>query len=193
MLVAFDDGEFDHPYVVGFLWNGEQTSPEQAPDNRVIVTPGGHQLRFEDKEGDKRIVLKTSEHMLTLEDKTAEAARLKSTQRNVRDDSRASRSPSAARRRGHPQHQLIDAAANAHRRSGPAPRVADDALGGHASNCSPAEHHRRRRRPNLRPRSSTSPPAAMFSGAVIASAVVAKPSWARSTRRASATSLDWHA
>src|SRR6185369_2368592 len=44
-LVAFQDGKFDSPYVVGFLWNGQQTTPEDDPENRVIVTPGGHQLR----------------------------------------------------------------------------------------------------------------------------------------------------
>ena len=54
VLVAFQDGKFDSPYVVGFLWNGEQVSPEDTPHNRVIVTPGGHQLRFEDKDHRRR-------------------------------------------------------------------------------------------------------------------------------------------
>jgi phage baseplate assembly protein gpV len=66
VLVAFHDGRFDSPYVVGFLWNGDQVSPEDSPDNRVIVTPGGHQLRFEDKDGAKRVVL-TSEGQLRVE------------------------------------------------------------------------------------------------------------------------------
>src|ERR1051326_1930630 len=60
VLVAFHDGQFDTPFVVGYLWNGEHVSPETSPDNRVIVTPGGHQLRFEDKEGDRRVILKSS-------------------------------------------------------------------------------------------------------------------------------------
>lgn len=59
VLVTYADGHFDHPYVVGFLWNGKQLSPETEPDQRVIVTPGGHQLRFEDKKGSKRVVLKS--------------------------------------------------------------------------------------------------------------------------------------
>ena len=68
-LVAFADGDFNHPYVVGFLWNGEQTSPEDEAFNRVIVTPGGHQLRFEDKENDTRIILRSvGGHELVLED-----------------------------------------------------------------------------------------------------------------------------
>jgi uncharacterized protein involved in type VI secretion and phage assembly len=79
VLVCFGDDEFARPYVVGFLWNGEHTSPETEAHNRVIVTPGGHQLRFEDKDGDKRVVLKTKgEHILTLDDK-AKSVTLEST------------------------------------------------------------------------------------------------------------------
>lgn len=73
VLVCFGDGDFAHPYVVGFLWNGEQTSPETEAHNRVIVTPGGHQLRFEDKENDTRVILRSNgRHALTFEDKQAE-------------------------------------------------------------------------------------------------------------------------
>lgn len=69
-LVAFDRGEFDHPYVVGFLWNGKDEAPDDVKYNRVVVTPGGHELRFEDKDGDRRIVVKTAAgHSLTLDDK----------------------------------------------------------------------------------------------------------------------------
>lgn len=73
VLVCFGDGHFSRPYVVGFLWNGEHTSPETHAHNRVIVTPGGHQLRFEDKEGDRRVVLKTDGgHKLTMDDKSGQ-------------------------------------------------------------------------------------------------------------------------
>jgi hypothetical protein len=68
-LVAFHDGQFNHPFVVGFLWNGEHVSSERDAFNRVIVTPGGHQLRFEDKANDTRIILRSNgQHELTLED-----------------------------------------------------------------------------------------------------------------------------
>lgn len=79
VLVCYGDGEFARPYVVGFLWNGEHTSPETEAHNRVIVTPGGHQLRFEDKDGDKRVILKTQgKHCLTMDDKN-KSVTLKST------------------------------------------------------------------------------------------------------------------
>ena len=71
-LIAFDRGEFDHPYAIGFMWNGEDEAPDDVKTNRVIVTPGGHELRFEDKDGDRRVVLKTDgEHVLTMDDKAA--------------------------------------------------------------------------------------------------------------------------
>jgi phage baseplate assembly protein gpV len=69
VLVCFGDGDFAHPYVVGFLWNGEQTSPETEAHNRVIVTPGNNQLRFEDRENATRVVLRSrGERELLLDD-----------------------------------------------------------------------------------------------------------------------------
>ena len=69
VLVCFSDGDFNHPFIVGFLWNGEQRSPETHAYNRVIVTPGGHQLRFEDKENDTRVILRSNgQHELIFED-----------------------------------------------------------------------------------------------------------------------------
>jgi uncharacterized protein involved in type VI secretion and phage assembly len=68
-LVAFEHGDFDHPVVVGFMWNGEARSPEQDYNNRVILTPGGHTLRFEDSDGERKIILRTDGgHELTLDD-----------------------------------------------------------------------------------------------------------------------------
>jgi uncharacterized protein involved in type VI secretion and phage assembly len=69
-LIAFDRGQFDHPYVIGFLWNGVDEAPDAVKTNRLIVTPGGHELRFEDKDGDRRVVMKTADaHTLTFDDK----------------------------------------------------------------------------------------------------------------------------
>jgi len=69
VLLAFDRGEFDHPFVVGFLWNGADKPPENNKDLRVIKTPGGHTLRFEDTPGTKKIVLRTDGgRAITLDD-----------------------------------------------------------------------------------------------------------------------------
>ena len=69
VLVAFEHGDFSHPYIIGYLWNGVDKPPETETENRVIVTPGGHTLRFEDKAGARRVVLKSSAgHSVTLDD-----------------------------------------------------------------------------------------------------------------------------
>src|SRR5262249_18783872 len=59
VLVAFEHGDFDHPFIIGFLWNGDDTPPETTNKNKIIKTPGGHQLRFEDKDGEKKIIIKS--------------------------------------------------------------------------------------------------------------------------------------
>ena len=72
VLVCYGDGNRGHPYIVGFLWNGDQVSPEKDASNRVIVTPGGHQLRFEDRAGAKKVVLRSdAKRELLLDDKPA--------------------------------------------------------------------------------------------------------------------------
>ena len=69
VLVAFNQGDFDSPYVVGFVWNGVATPPETDRNNRIIKTPGGHTLRFEDTDGSKKIILKSDGgHNLTIDD-----------------------------------------------------------------------------------------------------------------------------
>ncbi|BAH40477.1 hypothetical protein GAU_3435 [Gemmatimonas aurantiaca T-27] len=68
-LVAFEHGDFDHPFILGFLWNGSDLPPENEPQMRIIRTPGGHELRFEDKPGAKKVVVKTEGGlMLTMDD-----------------------------------------------------------------------------------------------------------------------------
>lgn len=72
VLVAFEHGDFDHPFIVGFLWNGVDTPPETTNKNRIIKTPGGHQLRFEDTDGAKKVILKSNGgHQVEIDD-TAE-------------------------------------------------------------------------------------------------------------------------
>jgi phage baseplate assembly protein V len=60
VLVAFEQGDFAHPFIIGFLWNGVDTPPDTDPKHRILITPGGHELRFEDNDGAKKVVLKSS-------------------------------------------------------------------------------------------------------------------------------------
>jgi len=69
VLVAFEHGDMNHPFIVGFLWNGVDTPPEPTHQNRIIKTPGGHQLRFEDKDGAKKVILKSNGgHQIEIDD-----------------------------------------------------------------------------------------------------------------------------
>lgn len=60
VLVAFHQGNFSEPYVVGFVWNGKDKPPETDTKLRVIKTPGGNELRFEDKDNQKKIIVKSA-------------------------------------------------------------------------------------------------------------------------------------
>jgi len=69
VLVAFEHGDFDHPFVLGFLWNGVDMPPEDDKNLRVILTPGGHTLRFEDTDGAKKIRIETADgRRITMDD-----------------------------------------------------------------------------------------------------------------------------
>lgn len=68
VLVAFHRGHFDHPFVIGFLWDGGSRPPESDIKNRVIMTPGNHTLRFEDGDDKKIIIRSSSGHEIVLDD-----------------------------------------------------------------------------------------------------------------------------
>lgn len=60
-LVAFERGDINFPYVVGFLWNGQDPPPAGDIDRHVrrLKTVSGHDLEFDDRPGKERILLKT--------------------------------------------------------------------------------------------------------------------------------------
>jgi phage baseplate assembly protein V len=59
VLVAFEHGNPDTPYVLGGLWNGQDKPPESNSDGkndqRVIRSRSGNVIRLSDTEGDARI------------------------------------------------------------------------------------------------------------------------------------------
>jgi phage baseplate assembly protein V len=82
VVVAFEHGQVDHPFVVGSLWNGKDTAPESNSDgqnnHRTIKSRSGHVLRFNDKSGSEtieiidktgnnKIVIDSAENTITIE------------------------------------------------------------------------------------------------------------------------------
>ena len=56
-LLAFEMDDVRRPYVLGFLWNGENPPPSSEPSERILKTVSGHKLTFNDASGDESITL----------------------------------------------------------------------------------------------------------------------------------------
>lgn len=48
VLVAFEHGKLDHPFVVGCLWNGVDTPPTTEQRLRLIHSVNGHEIAIYD-------------------------------------------------------------------------------------------------------------------------------------------------
>jgi uncharacterized protein involved in type VI secretion and phage assembly len=72
VLVAFEAGDPQRPYIVGACWNGKAALPEaaSAPNNlRTWKTRSGSQLQFDDSAGASKVTLSMkSGHQLVLDD-----------------------------------------------------------------------------------------------------------------------------
>jgi uncharacterized protein involved in type VI secretion and phage assembly len=76
VVVAFEAGNIDRPYIVGSCWNGKEKLPEDPaePNNiRVIKTRSGSKLEFDDTEGAFKVTLSMKNgHQLVLDDGASE-------------------------------------------------------------------------------------------------------------------------
>lgn len=58
VLVAFEHGDINFPYVIGALWNTEDTPPEKNEDGknniRKIRSRSGHEIIFDDNGSDRK-------------------------------------------------------------------------------------------------------------------------------------------
>ena len=75
VLVAFDRGDINHPYVIGALWNGVDTPPETNADGknniRKIKSRSGHEIIFDDnhEQNSEKITIHTNAgHTILLDD-----------------------------------------------------------------------------------------------------------------------------
>lgn len=70
-LVAFEHGDVQHPYIVGFLWNGVDRPPNDGINASVrrLRTVSGHEVEFDDRSGQERIFIKTNAgHQIEMKD-----------------------------------------------------------------------------------------------------------------------------
>jgi uncharacterized protein involved in type VI secretion and phage assembly len=70
VLVAFEHGDITRPYVIGALWNGQDTPPIKPNDKndvRLICSRSGHRVRFDDTDGSEKIEIldKSGENAIT--------------------------------------------------------------------------------------------------------------------------------
>lgn len=77
VLVAFADGNIRYPYVLGALWNGQDSPPETNSDGkndiREIRSRSGHELVFDDAETAGKIEIMTNGgHTIVLDDATGQ-------------------------------------------------------------------------------------------------------------------------
>jgi uncharacterized protein involved in type VI secretion and phage assembly len=59
-LVAFEHEDAEHPFVLGFLWNGQQKPPETSSHKRLIKSVKGHTILLDDSDGSEKIEITTS-------------------------------------------------------------------------------------------------------------------------------------
>ncbi len=77
VLVAFEQGDLDHPYVIGALWSNEDKPPADNSDGknniRKIHSRSGHEIVFDDNHdgGQEKVTIHTNAgHKLVLDDST---------------------------------------------------------------------------------------------------------------------------
>ncbi len=62
VLVVFEQGIIEHPYVIGALWNGKDKPPAENSDGknncRVLKSRSGHIIVLDDTDGDEKIIIR---------------------------------------------------------------------------------------------------------------------------------------
>jgi len=73
VLVAFEHGLMEHPYIVGALWNGKDKPPEKNEDGknnlRFLKSRSGHIIRLDDTEGSEKVEIidKSAKNKITID------------------------------------------------------------------------------------------------------------------------------
>ncbi len=78
VLVAFEHGDIDHPYVLGALWNGKDKPPQRNDqvvgrdgkvNRRMLRSRSGHEIVLDDTSGQEKIIIrdKTGRNQIVLD------------------------------------------------------------------------------------------------------------------------------
>jgi uncharacterized protein involved in type VI secretion and phage assembly len=80
VLVAFENGDVNYPYIVGALWNGKDSPPAGSilsPDKkqvnqRIVRSRSGHEIILDDSQGEEKITIidKTGKNSIEIDSKT---------------------------------------------------------------------------------------------------------------------------
>lgn len=71
VLVAFNQEDVQHPFIIGFLWNGQDKPPAKDISTRVrrLRTVSGHTIDFDDIGGEEKITITThGNHKIVMDD-----------------------------------------------------------------------------------------------------------------------------
>ena len=75
VLLAFEKGSVEHPYVLGSLFNGKDVPPEKNSDGKndikLIKTRSGHKVTFSEKQGQESIKIESQGGRVILLDDTS--------------------------------------------------------------------------------------------------------------------------
>ncbi|MGG6263461.1 phage baseplate assembly protein V [Leptolyngbya sp. AN03gr2] len=70
VLVAFEQGNIEFPYVLGALWNGQDSPPTTNEDGnnnqRLIKSRSGHEITLDDTEGEAKIEIKSGNNRILI-------------------------------------------------------------------------------------------------------------------------------
>ncbi|WP_406661829.1 phage baseplate assembly protein V [Methanolobus sp. ZRKC3] len=75
VLVAFEQGNINYPYIIGALWNGENKPPEINSDGnndiKLIRSRSGHTIKIDDTDGNEKIEIadKTEKNIILIDSK----------------------------------------------------------------------------------------------------------------------------
>jgi uncharacterized protein involved in type VI secretion and phage assembly len=86
VLVSFEHGDMQHPYVIGALWNGQDKPPETNKngknDIRTIKSRSGHKIIFNDEQGKESLEIETKSGQKIVLDDSAGKEKVEITDKN---------------------------------------------------------------------------------------------------------------